>query len=91
MSTITERAEQAAAAAGPATCDAVIEWFGMTWPCDQPSIGLYRRICVHEHVREGWLCRGHVDQTPVGRCQTCFDLGVGLSHDCPINLAEVGA
>ena len=89
MSIITEREEIAAST--DETCEAVIEWLGMTFPCVMPSSGLYRRICVHEHVRNGRLCQQHVDLTPVGRCQTCFDLADGLAHDCPIVLAGVTA
>ena len=89
VDTVTERAAQGAAAAGTAACDAVNEWLSLTWPCNQPSIGLYRRICVHEHVRDGRLCQGHVDRAAAGLCQTCSDLGGGLGHECPISITEV--
>ena len=89
MSIIAERTEVTAPTS--AACEATVEFFGIELPCVMPSIGLYRRICVHEHVREGRLCREHVDLAPVGRCLACFLLDGDLSHDCPINLAEVTA
>ncbi len=89
VDTITERAGPGAPAGETAACDAVSEWLGLTWPCDQPSIGLYRRICVHEHVRDGRLCQGHADAAAAGLCQTCHDLSGGLGHECPISITEL--
>ena len=86
MSTVTER-EEITTPAGE-TCEAIIDIFGIGLPCIMPSAGLYRRICVHEHVREGRMCLDHA----AGRarlCKTCAELDGGLSHECPISVAEV--
>lgn len=93
MSTdITERAAPCEAASETAGCEAVIEFLGvLLGPCGMPSAGLYRRICVHEHVRDAQLCREHVEHPVAGLCRTCHDLGGGLSHDCPVSIALVTA
>ena len=77
-------------AADLGACEATVEFFGIGLVCVQPSAGLYRRICVHEHVREGRLCTDHASGL-AGLCKTCFDLDGGLSHECPISIAEVSA
>ena len=57
MSTITERGEEAPTAGGERPgCEAVTPFLGIEWPCGEPPAGLFRRACVHEHVRDGWLC-----------------------------------
>ena len=77
-----------AKAADLGTCEATIALIGLR--CPQPSAGRYRRICVHEHVREGRLCRDHASGL-AGLCKTCLDLDGTLSHECPISIAEVSA
>lgn len=92
MSATTERAATEAAPGETAACEAVIEFYGVPLgPCGQPSAGLYRRICVHEHVKDGRLCQEHAGRQEAGLCRTCFDLGGGLSHECSINVTKVGA
>lgn len=92
MSDIRERGEREAAAAETAACEAVGPDLGALFgPCGQPSAGLYRRICVHEHVADGHLCREHAERLGAGRCRVCFALGGGLSHECPISVALVTA
>jgi hypothetical protein len=89
---ITDRAEHDATAGETAACEAVIEFCGvLRWPCGQPDARLHRRICVHEHVAEGQLCREHVERQAAGLCATCYGLGGGLSHECPISVALVTA
>lgn len=89
---ITEHAEHGVMPAETATCEAVIEFCGvLLGPCGQPDARLYRRICVHEHVAEGQLCREHVERQAAGLCATCYGLGGGLSHECPISIALVTA
>jgi hypothetical protein len=91
VSIITERAEPVAAAAEGRTCEAVWTFFGAGGLCGDHAIGLFRRTCVHEHVRDGWLCRDHADAPQHGFCRVCYELPGGLSHDCPIGLADVTA
>lgn len=88
MSIITEH-EEVTAPTGE-TCEASVDFFGIWLPCTMPPAGRYRRICVHEHVRDGWLCPDHA-AGGAGRCMTCLGLDGGLSHDCPITIAEVSA
>lgn len=88
---ITERVERGAATEATA-CEAIVEFLGVLFgSCGQPSAGLYRRICVHEHVADGRLCREHAERPGAGLCRTCYDLGGGLSHECPISVALVAA
>jgi hypothetical protein len=67
-------------------CIAIREFPGIAAPCGEPAVGRFRRICVHEHVREGWLCRDHAENQN-GLCRTCIDLPCDLSHECPIVVA----
>ena len=71
------------AAAG--ACDAICELPGLEWPCGQPAIGRYRRMCVHEHARNGLLCQQHAD-SPHGLCRTCRELPGEFSHACSFTL-----
>ena len=59
---------------------------GVLVPCGEPGAVQVRQACVHEHVREAWVCREHV---PGGLCLACFDLPGGLSHECPLGGTEV--
>ena len=67
-------------------CDAINSWCGSEWPCSEPAVGRYRRACVHEHLRDGRLCQGHVDAAAVGLCLPCHELNGTLSHECAITL-----
>lgn len=90
MSTdITERAESAAEAGETGTCEAIWTFIGIEAVCGEPAIGRFVRMCVHEHDRTGSLCRDHAETPGNGLCRTCWDLPGDLSHECPINLAEV--
>lgn len=42
-----------------------------------------RAACVHEHVREGWLCWWHLERMTAALCRVCHELG----HDCPLSEA----
>ena len=88
MTTIAEREQGALAVTGAEACEAIWEFLGIEAPCGMPAAGRFRRICVHEHVRDGWLCQDHADH-PRGLCATCRDLPGGLSHECPIEIAAV--
>jgi hypothetical protein len=91
MSTISERAGRGAALLDekrPGECGA-IGWLPV--PCGQPAAGFYRHICVHEHVRDGWLCQGHVDSQASGSCRACAGLAGDLAHECPIRLMPIEA
>jgi hypothetical protein len=68
------------------TCDALDLAKGL---CGAPAIGRYRQGCVHEHVRERWLCQDHIDKAALGFCGECYDLRGVLEHDCPIILQAV--
>jgi hypothetical protein len=79
----------AAAPVAPETCEAIWAFLGIEAPCVQPAAGRFRRICVHEHVRDGWLCLDHAETSGRALCRTCRELPDGLSHLCPIVIAEV--
>jgi len=89
MSTITERGQDAATLTGGQECEAIWEFLGIEALCRQPAAGRFRRICVHEHVRDGWLCQDHAETSQNGLCRTCYDLPGDLSHECPIKTAAV--
>lgn len=40
----------------------------------------YRGGCVHEHIREGWLCEWHLGRISSAFCRVCHELG----HDCKL-------
>ena len=88
MSTVAERAERGAALLDDRTCEG--EWASgeTVWPCSAPAVGRFRRACVHEHVREAWICSDHADQG-WNSCKACKELAGELSHECPITITEV--
>ncbi len=50
-----------------------------------------RRICVHEHMRDGWVCDVHLEaakQPGGGSCLTCYQID---GHDCRIALVPIEA
>jgi hypothetical protein len=69
------------------TCDAQWETFGILTVCGQPAEGIWRRACVHEHVRDGLLCAEHASLTDTAFCKTCHELD---GHGCPLGLKRVG-
>jgi hypothetical protein len=89
VTAVAGHAQDAATAAGGEECEAIWAFFGIEAACVQPAIGRFRRICVHEHVREGWLCRDHAETSGRGLCGTCRELPGGLAHECLIIIAEV--
>ena len=88
MTTVAERAERGAALPDEQKCEATWTLLGIEAPCGDPAVGLFRRACVHEHVRDGWLCREHAERRD-GLCLTCHEMRGDMGHDCPIDLAEV--
>jgi hypothetical protein len=48
--------------------------------CPEPALGYVRVACVHEHVREGFLCDSHIGRMESAFCRICHELG----HDCPL-------
>ena len=88
MSTITERVKRGAALLDDRMCEG--EWVSgeTVRPCRAPAVGRFRRACVHEHVREAWVCSDHADRG-WNSCKTCWDLDAGLSHRCPVAVTEV--
>ena len=89
MSVIMEPAAVETAAAEGHTCEAIWEFLGIEAVCAEPAAGLFRRACVHEHVRDGWLCTEHAETPQNGLCRACYDLPGEAAHDCPISIAEV--
>ena len=66
-------------------CEAIWSFLGIeVAECGDPAVGQFRRMCVHEHLLDGWLCREHADWPEGGLCRTCATLGGDLSHECPI-------
>lgn len=90
MTTLTEPGRDRLAQ-DAAECEAIREFLGIEIPCGQPAIGRFRRICVHEHVRDGRLCRDHAETPGAGLCLTCYELPDGLSHECPISMTGLPA
>jgi hypothetical protein len=80
-----------AAMMGTPECDVIQEFLGIEAPCGNPAIGRFTRICVHEHLREGWLCAYHAENSERGLCRDCDQLPGVLSHDCPIAVAAVAS
>ena len=69
-----------------AACEAIWEFLGIEAPCGEPAAGRFRRICVHEHTRDGRL-RGDHAENQNGLCRTCIELPGDLAHECPIAVA----
>lgn len=70
---------------GAPACQAV--WDTPPASCGAPAAGLYRRACVHEHVRDGWLCERHADLSDLAICKACRDHD---GHCCPLGLVRIG-
>ena len=86
MTAIAESVERGTALLDDQLCEAT-SWYAGE-PCGAPAFGFFRRACVHEHVRDGWLCQHHAEvEQPV--CLDCSDLGGGLSHECPVILVPL--
>jgi hypothetical protein len=88
MTALAEREQDTAAGAAP-ECEAIWEFLGIDLPCGHPAIGRFRRICVHEHLRDGWFCQDHAETPERGLCRACHDLPGGLAHKCPIAMTEL--
>jgi hypothetical protein len=69
----------------PQACEA--EWAMLPAICGAPAVGQYRRACVHEHVRDGWLCALHAEIPEHALCKACHDFD---GHECPVGLARIG-
>ena len=67
-------------------CQAEDQVFGILMICGRAPEGQYRRACVHEHVRDGFLCAEHVALSEIGSCKTCHEID---GHCCPLTLARV--
>lgn len=52
-------------------CGAVSVNLGTT--CGQLATGLYRGLCVHEHLTERWLCADHASWHEPLLCRPCHD------------------
>ena len=55
-------------------------------PCTDQATAFARGMCVHEHLREGWLCGRHLTRQSDRLCRVCHDLG----HDCPLVFEPIG-
>lgn len=51
--------------------------------CGEPAAGRYAGQCPCGHVRDGWLCAGHVEQLAEGCCRACIEDPV-RPHECPL-------
>lgn len=68
-------------------CQAEWELFGILMICGQAPEGQWRRACVHEHIRDGFLCGEHVSLPEIAYCKTCHEID---GHHCPLTLARIG-
>jgi hypothetical protein len=57
--------------------------------CERTDTHLYTVGCIHEHVRQAWLCPRHLDVTEQRRnlCQAC-NRHETAPHKCPITAQE---
>lgn len=71
-------------------CEVLVPFFGVTCGELLPHVPArpVRRICLHEHVRDGMSCDMHIEQVANGGCRTCYDLD---GHDCPISVMPIEA
>ena len=56
--------------------------------CGATPAWLYRRVCIHGHRRDVWLCRTHevmVRRARAAACQDCADRR-DRPHRCPVAL-----
>ena len=70
------------------TCEAVAVFLGREWACGGLPAAPYRRICVHEHVRDGLLCPSHAADFAAGLCVECHEHPTD-PHECGIHLAPI--
>jgi hypothetical protein len=61
--------------------------FGLLVICGSVPEGQWRRACVHEHVRDGFLCEEHAGLPETAYCKTCREFD---GHLCPLTLARIG-
>lgn len=54
-------------------------------PCPSAATGYLRGGCVHEHIREGWVCDYHRERQQGTVCRVCYNLG----HVCPLLFEQV--
>jgi hypothetical protein len=51
-------------------------------PCGETSTGYYRTICLHEHVRDSYLCAFHSEAGSV-QCRRCHTYAGHACHVYP--------
>jgi len=69
-------------------CEAVQLFLGVdAGVCGKPG-GLYRGICQHEHVRDGYLCADHVADIELGACKECWQ-HPDRPHSCGVHIAPL--
>ena len=63
----------------------------VVWPlgcrCGETPAQLCRITCVHEHIRDRWICSGHKSDGG-GACRACFEAD---GHVCPITIMSIPA
>ena len=71
-------------------CTAIPTWLEVKPgnECGNSPAVMTRRACVHEHVREGYLCDLHINAVADGFCRDCYYLPEG-AHECRIVLEMV--
>lgn len=68
-------------------CGAYVE--ALEAECGATPALLFRRVCVHAHARDVWLCQPH--EAVISRlavCRDCANLG-DRSHRCAVALVKV--
>ena len=68
-------------------CDAKWELPGIVMTCGRVPEGRWRRGCVHEHVRDGFLCAKHAGSPATAFCRPCREFD---GHLCPLSLVRIG-
>ena len=67
-----------------AACEAFPDWHGPPM-CGKPAIGRYRVGCVHEHIREAFVCAECADEIGRGDGWVCIPCAESCElHECPV-------
>ena len=62
----------------------------MTGDCEGIASTLYRRMCLHEHARDAYVCGTcTVKLNARGICLDCLELDGDIRHSCPITLIRL--
>ena len=68
-------------------CEASID--ALAGECGATPALMFRRVCLHRHARDLYLCATHEKAVPsTGQCRDCAGLPSG-AHACPVGLVVV--